>query len=520
MLRLLASLLCLLLLPVSLTATSHDPVNTIPSANASFMSDLQNFLREEDGDRFSEIFGSFVVSGGTHVTGAGLTHSPTTTIAYPGGMRVSETGSIVYPDDDTGWVIVHRADTGNVGTFTRVSGTHYLIDFASSSEPALPADSAFLMSVTTSGGAVTVVTDLRVLFVQDGVASYTFARLPTAGTAGRIARVTDDVQGLWMDTGVRWVALVEELNVKELATAGAGTGGDPYTGWEAPMNTAIGAGVTRFRFSDETYLCATAITFKTGNVFVGSNTNGTVISVTSTSLRPFVSEDVSAGVENVLFQDLRLVGPGATSTAIGLEFISVFESRLIRVDIRLFDVGWTLRKGTSTSSSFSNTAIDSKIVSNNTINIDGQELSNNLSLYHVTFGGGPVATGIQMAISDTFHVFGGDCEGVTVSCIDIDGPTSGTGGGHVISGVHFEANTSSAADIRIGDTNNVESVQITGNLFAAGAGATYPIDLQNAENVFMSGNVVQSGYTTSSVLLACLFVYFFFVLFCWRCWRC
>src|SRR3990167_7555548 len=164
MYKIVALLLSLLLFgPPVVYATDPDTINTVPSANTSFLTDLQTFLREEDADRFAEQFSSFVVSGGTHSTVAGLVGTPASLIAYPNGGRITETGSITYPDNDTGWVIASRPTTGNLGTYTRVSGTHYLIDFASSSLPTLPTGTVQLMRVTTLGGAITAVADLRVL---------------------------------------------------------------------------------------------------------------------------------------------------------------------------------------------------------------------------------------------------------------------------------------------------------------------------------------------------------------------
>lgn len=166
--------------------------NTIPAAGASFLSDLQNFLREEDPDRFRDMFIGFIVSGGTHVTGAGLVHTPDSLTAYPGGHYITETGAITYPDSTTHiWVICHKDTTTAVTDWTRVSGTHYLFrNTGSGTKPALPVvESAILMKVTTSGGAVTVVEDHRELapvaeltsdidtgavFNEDGLSAYDF----------------------------------------------------------------------------------------------------------------------------------------------------------------------------------------------------------------------------------------------------------------------------------------------------------------------------------------------------------
>jgi len=140
--------------------------NTVPVAGASFLSDLQNFLREEDPDRFRDMFTGFIVSGGTHATGAGLVHTPASLTAYPGGHFITETGAITYPDSATHiWVICHKDTTTAVTDWTRVSGTHYLFrNTGSATRPALPVpESTILMKVTTSGGAVTVVEDHRIV---------------------------------------------------------------------------------------------------------------------------------------------------------------------------------------------------------------------------------------------------------------------------------------------------------------------------------------------------------------------
>lgn len=150
--------------PFAFAGTS-DTKNVVPASNASFLTDLQIFLKGEDADRFVEQGATpFVFSGGTHSTGAGLVGTPASLIAYPGGHRTTETGSITYPDNDIGWVIAHKDTSGNVGTFTRIAGTHYLIDFVSAVIPTLPVNSVWLMEVTTAAGAITSVGDLRNFF--------------------------------------------------------------------------------------------------------------------------------------------------------------------------------------------------------------------------------------------------------------------------------------------------------------------------------------------------------------------
>lgn len=108
-------------------------------------------------------------------TGAGFTMTPTACVAYDAGFRNAETGSITFPSNGTYWVAIDScSQTGpptslctqsNPGltNFTRVNGTHYLIDGIDVSKPAMATNSQLLMRVVVSGGAITAVTDERTL---------------------------------------------------------------------------------------------------------------------------------------------------------------------------------------------------------------------------------------------------------------------------------------------------------------------------------------------------------------------
>lgn len=135
----------------------------LPVADASFLPTLTAFLTGEDAARFRDQFQDFVVTGGFHGPGAGLVGSPGATTAYCAGELVTETAGITYPNGASVWVIIDAATAGSRDTFTRVSGTHYLIDTTSVAEPILPTGAVWCMRVTTSGGAVTQTEDLRAM---------------------------------------------------------------------------------------------------------------------------------------------------------------------------------------------------------------------------------------------------------------------------------------------------------------------------------------------------------------------
>lgn len=71
--------------------------------------------------------------------------------------------------------------------------------------------------------------------------TYTLAGLPSGGSAGRILRVTDDSEGLWMDNGANYFALnLNVINAAEKGLSPNNSAADNDTAWSAIM-TAIHA---------------------------------------------------------------------------------------------------------------------------------------------------------------------------------------------------------------------------------------------------------------------------------------
>jgi len=224
--RLVKLIICCMLLWPTLVWSQAQTHSTVPQSNSSFISDLQTFLRAEDANRYSEQFNGFVVSGGVDGVGGTLTHTPTALTAYPSGYYTTESGSVVYIANSTCYLIVHRLTTGNLGTFQRQPGTHYLTDCTSPTKPALPADSLWLATIVTNGSSVTAVTDLRTRVPYAG--SYLFDDLPSAGVRGRVVIAQDVNSGtLFWDNGSAW----QQVTANPMSAVGdmivGGTGGAP-----------------------------------------------------------------------------------------------------------------------------------------------------------------------------------------------------------------------------------------------------------------------------------------------------
>lgn len=194
-------------------------------------------------------------------TGSGLTMIPTACVAYDGGFRNSETGSITFPGNGTYWVAIDScSQTGpptslcthsNAGlpNFTRVSGTHYLIDSIDIVQPAMAANSQLLMKVTAAGGSITAVTDLRKTGVVFTTGSANFignvngVLVPTTAKGDAIFSgdgvhasdgTTNGTTTFTSSTGAFTAALVGD----DIFIDGAGSAGALYVGTVASVTNA------------------------------------------------------------------------------------------------------------------------------------------------------------------------------------------------------------------------------------------------------------------------------------------
>lgn len=240
---------------------------TVPAQNSTFITDLQTFLRGEDAARYIEQFSGFVVSGGVDTTGGTLTHTPSAVTAYPGGYYTTETGSILYVGNSTCYLILHRLTTGNLGTFQRQAGTHYLTDCTSPTKPALPTDSLWLAQLTTNGSSVTAYTDLRTRVPYAG--SYLFDDLPSAGVRGRVIIAQDVNSGtLFWDNGTAW----QQITANPMTAVGdmivGGTGGAPSRLIVGTANQVLGVNnaATTQEYKSLIAGAGIAVTHSTGGV--------------------------------------------------------------------------------------------------------------------------------------------------------------------------------------------------------------------------------------------------------------
>jgi hypothetical protein len=206
-----------------------------------------------------------------------------------------------------------------------------------------------------------------------------------------------------------------------------------------------------------------------------------------------------------VLRDLKFTGPGTgTSTAPGLKFTNTNNLKLQNVYVTAFDKGILFAQGAiAPQSCYSCALYDCQIISNGTVNIEGEAATNLLYLSNCTFGGGPCATGLKLVGSVSLRVKGGDCEGMTLCCIDLDSSSENLAG-HQIDGLHMEGNSCTAGDVRIGNTAAVRGVTLRDCLYSPTL-SEYGINAIRGSGLVIDGGVLRAGYQTEFLSLGASF---------------
>ena len=164
-------LFILLLFITSSAFANHDSqrvdnFESLPdSNNRTFRTDSRNMWEHEDARRAGRYHSNFVYSGGTHPVAATLTTQAFATEAFVPEHLNQSAIAITYAAiaNDVCWTIVSSDNNGITG-WTRVGTTAYYYQCEGDTTPNipdLPTNSAWLMRVTVTSNAITVVVDMR-----------------------------------------------------------------------------------------------------------------------------------------------------------------------------------------------------------------------------------------------------------------------------------------------------------------------------------------------------------------------
>jgi len=143
-------------------------------------------------------------------------------------------------------------------------------------------------------GGLSVTGDISPLgnLVNPKFTSYTKAGLPAASTIGRLARVTDDARGLWMDQGSQWFSLGQRIiNVQEFgAIPDDGLDDKAAISAAGTALTSVG-GVLYFPKGVYTLVSTpsvTAVTFANPTRIIGESRSSVTINVTTQGHHAFL----------------------------------------------------------------------------------------------------------------------------------------------------------------------------------------------------------------------------------------
>jgi len=144
------------------------------------------------------------------------------------------------------------------------------------------------------------------------------ASLPAAGTAGRIARVTDDVRGLWCDNGTQWWQCAPGGRSADIVAFGAVD--DGVTDSRSAIQTAIDnlpsdGGIVELPATTSGFLVNSTINIPAGKTVTiqGHGRSRIISGITNSSVLFLLA---GTGAELITFSDIHLVGNATTGDAI------------------------------------------------------------------------------------------------------------------------------------------------------------------------------------------------------------
>lgn len=272
------------------------------------------------------------------------------------------------------------------------------------------------------------------------------------------------------------------LNVKAF-----GATGDCVTNDAPAIQAAIDYNTTQnttadifFPSTSGCYLIGTKLTVSRSMRFIGeqwgrnylaTNSDITILSIKNTS--------------DIVIEELEFIGPAnGISTQPGIYIENTPFLTLDHDYITHFYYGVQIASGASAS--FQNSIYSVQITSN--VYADIFQMGNGvLNMYDSSLGASKY--GLQSMDGVDINIFGGDCEGPSISCFDLDADVAGVGV-YTIDSVHFEG-SASAGDIRLGNTKLVKSAVIRGNDFASGSPEV--INAVNVSGLQIMQNAVKPG---------------------------
>ena len=190
----------------------------------------------------------------------------------------------------------------------------------------------------TAGGLVTLAPVIQ---------GYTKAGLPAAGTANRLARVTDDIRGFWIDTGTQWKSITGYADVTDFGANPDGGVTDNATPFTNAMTGAGAGGKVFIPEGDNYYGFATGITINLQNLTLEGQGDRSMLVNLNTGGQNLITV---TGAQGVVLRSFSMSGATASGHGIYLTggayrgFMEDIFCRSIGQDcVRINDaLGWTI----------------------------------------------------------------------------------------------------------------------------------------------------------------------------------
>ncbi len=155
------------------------------------------------------------------------------------------------------------------------------------------------------------------------VTNSTQAALPTAGTAGRLARVTDSTRSLWMDSGTQWFQLTNAVNALEFGCVADGTT-DDTTALQAAYAAAKAANVALYlprnpAYPSGFYKFTSTLTFDGVVDVIGDGQGATILKKSANVVGISITGSGNNGAARYRGFTLTSIGSGAGDTSDGIQ---------------------------------------------------------------------------------------------------------------------------------------------------------------------------------------------------------
>jgi len=184
-------------------------INTLPDSNATFISDNQTFLGNEQANREALQANNTdikVISGGIGATDASLTHTISEVTAFPNGFYVNDAAvSHTYTASKRTFVYVRDSDSRTItisGAAITYDGNFVFAETVSSTAyPGSPAGTLPLFYADTDGTSITAVVDYRGEFINSSIYYIDFKEVDQ-GITGNSRTIKTYVDSIGSDNAV------------------------------------------------------------------------------------------------------------------------------------------------------------------------------------------------------------------------------------------------------------------------------------------------------------------------------